>query len=314
MKRDASVRPVTAAALAVLVYCLSAQVAAQSGLGWQVRPALGQAQETDFVFRILGKQASQPFELTFANVGSELLIFTVAAKDALSITVLKDGVEFPVKINWDSAVTVERQEDGTQGTFPWQDVTLGPKDSLEAVATISPASGDHWSEGTFDVLVSVAAAAPHLKLVDGSAWKGVVVAKNQIRLLFEEPATRQDWRLYHSIRGWNAWKANDWPGATLHLDEMLKLDTDDTDARWMKGQLLMQQGRFQEAKAEFEAAMPTLDTAPALMLAPLAYVYVALGESAKAETVLRAQRIPATQVPGEIEKYRAIVKRSFPNR
>jgi hypothetical protein len=76
----------------------------------------------------------------------------------------------------------------------------------------------------------------------------------------------------------------------------------------------MRQGRYQEARTEFEIAMPTFENVPALMLAPLAYVYVALGESTKAEAVLRAQGTPATQIASEIERYRATVRRNLPNR
>jgi tetratricopeptide (TPR) repeat protein len=152
---------------------------------------------------------------------------------------------------------------------------------------IVTATGDEFLPGKYRVSVDFANARGQLLQGDLSRWNGKIGDQGSFSIRVSEMRTAADQRRFHAIEGGLAMTRRDYAAAMDHYQRLALVDPDDVRGPAGMGAVLLRLGRYSEAATSLERALTLRQGVDSTLREDLAVAYVAMGQDAKAESMLQ---------------------------
>ena len=294
------------APLALVVFSASHSVAAPY-LWWKLELRSALTPLNGLSFDMYGSQRQLDVVLTFVNEDSdEGLVLPRNFLQSLRVSAaVGNGRAAPIETRWSGAVLVASGVDYTMSVE--ESATLWPGDRLEVRGTIVRPEETEFTPGEYELTLHVGPARG-LTTADGRPWSGRYEAEGTVNVHVIEPRTPAELRAKRIIDGERALADDDSVVALGHYQALVQADPQDIEARAGLGRAYLQLGRFQQAATEFEAVIPSAAGRRSLVYAWLAHAYVGIGDTARAEALLR-QQAPAEAISRQLQALRDDVSR-----
>jgi hypothetical protein len=305
---------VSAAAVVFALY-LPSPALAQPVLLDHIEVRAARQGENATVFTVLGARREQEVVFTLVNADSTNgVLLAPGVVGNLRVRATRNGQAFPIVTDW-GGITIARDGVGEVEGVAGTETLLGAGEWIRLAAVIRPVDAPQFDQGVYALTFDKGLAAGDIRSADGALWGGRYTRTATVTILFAEPSAPDEIRSQHRVEGGEAGRRGQWAQALQHFQAILKANPADRGAHAAAGEAYSRLGRFKEAVVEYEAALvPSMFENGSLLPVFLAYAYVGIGDTARAEALLSRKGLSPGMARSEIEKYRAALKSEFPQR
>jgi hypothetical protein len=265
--------------------------------------------ENGLTFEVFDARSELPLRLTFIHEDTdESLTMPPEFLQRGRIGWQEGGRTVSIAVEWQKAeiVTVDSID-----VPSWVSSTqvLAPGDRVHCSGVIRREdSGTPFGLAEHRLTLDLGSAVRTLQSPAGTEWNGRIVERGEVTLRVLEVRNAADVRRKRMHDAARAAARDDYATALREYLQVLRDDPGGIDAHAGAGKMYMWLGRFREAVIEFEQVLPSYVGVRSALPSYLAFSYLSVGDSAKAEALLRSAYGPEG-ARRELEVLRAAVRR-----
>jgi hypothetical protein len=250
-------------------------------------------------YQIMGAQRELAARVSFGSSSREPLTGWQAGAEGIAARVEHEGRILPTRVT----VTVLKEP----ATGVWE-----RHGRVELRVVLDREDGEPFPHGSNLVALDVADFLNALKYPDGTPWSGKARLTEQKTVFFKAVETPRELAKFHLIEGFHALDSQNFPEATEHLKEVLRLEPGTLTAQCGLGRAYVEQGIYVEAIGPLEDAFSAWPAFRQIYtearefpeLLPLVRALVATGNEARATEVLLASGSSLPQASAEVARHK----------
>jgi hypothetical protein len=245
-------------------------------------------------FNLFGPLESIQLEVSLVNDSPRDLMLKKAGffqAIRLSVTRIQGQSLLPIQIEWSPSVSCPGGMANANDCLGSSDIRIGGGESVKGVVTIRSNAPMRFTPGEYRIGLDLRDARAFLLHGDETRWSGRMLNTGSIPVTIRPIDTDTDRRLFQRNEAHHAMTQRQYRTALATYEQLLASNPNDLEATAGVGMALLLSGRYAESVKFLERVLPPLgqdSTVPR----DLALAYVAVGDEAKAEALLRRYYTP----------------------
>jgi hypothetical protein len=241
-----------------------------------------------FSFDLFGRPPAIEVVVTVVNDSPDTLVFPAAFAANLVVSLQRGDSLVATNTVWQAVDVAVPDEDGTPVGLSAA-FNVVPQGVVRISGLLQPTINATFERGDYAVILNVRKSVATVRDGAGRPWLGHFGEELRMPVRIIEPKTPDEKRLASLAAANAAFLKGDVAVAVTHYAEMLRHNSEDSDAQNGIANAYFELDRFKEAASAFEtviARMPRGERSPVYSQA--AFAYVALGNERRAEAILTA--------------------------